>query len=64
MPLTNEQSEAFYDRLAQAIDRAGPQAESLFLTKLALLLAHAVGQARAVDAAIDEALRDLGPGAS
>lgn len=60
MPLTTEQSEAFYDRLAEAIDRAGPQGESLFLAKLAMLLAHALGNARAADAAIEQALAQSG----
>lgn len=50
--------EAIYEELAQAIDRAGPEKEALFLTRLALLLAHRAGDAAAVRQAMAEALED------
>lgn len=51
--------EAVYDELAQAIDHAGPGKSELFLVKLALLQAQAVGDAQEVRGMIDAALRDL-----
>ena len=36
--------EQVYDRLATAIDQAGPEKSELFLVKLALLNAKALGQ--------------------
>ena len=45
-----------YDYLAAALDRVGPQHETAFLTRLALLLAHdcadLAAYARALDAAV------------
>ncbi|MFM8548073.1 MAG: DUF2783 domain-containing protein [Betaproteobacteria bacterium] len=35
--------EDIYDELAEAIDRVGPEAEAVFLSKLALSLAHHLG---------------------
>lgn len=54
--------EEIFDKIARAIDQAGPERETLFLAKLALTLAHEVGDPAAVDAAISTALADLGPG--
>lgn len=51
--------EEIYRRVAGAIDRAGPEKESLFLTKLVLLLASRAGQVGEVCRAIDVAARDL-----
>lgn len=51
--------EALYERLAEAIDRAGPAKESLFLTKLCLLLFNAGSDRRAAESAIQSALQDL-----
>ena len=51
--------EAVYDRLAQAIDTAGEAQASLFLVKLALLNAQALGDAELVARHIDAALQDL-----
>lgn len=51
--------EAAYDRLAQAIDTAGEAKASLFLVKLALLNAQALGDADAFERQIDAALQDL-----
>lgn len=51
--------ERVYERLAAAIDQVGPERESVMLAKLALALAHRLGDADAVDACIDMALQDL-----
>lgn len=51
--------EAAYERLAVAIDTAGPDDEALFLTKLVLLLADRLDDARAFDRSVDAALADL-----
>ncbi len=51
--------EQVYDRLAQALDQAGPERSELFLVKLALLNAHALGEARIFDAHVEAALKDL-----
>ncbi len=51
--------ETVYDSLAEAIDRAGPAQASLFLVKLALLNAQALGDAPRFQALIDAALQDL-----
>lgn len=52
-------TEAMYDLLAQAIDRAGPEKAELFLTKLALLQSHAIGHVPTVQQQVETALRDL-----
>ena len=51
--------EAVYDALATAIDQAGAEKSELFLVKLALLNAQALGDADAFRHQIDAALRDL-----
>jgi hypothetical protein len=51
--------EAVYDRLAQAIDAAGEEKAPLFLVKLALLNAQALGDAELCSRQIDAALQDL-----
>ena len=48
-----------YEALAEAIDRAGPAQEALFLTKLALTLGHRLGDLAAFRDALAVALRDL-----
>ena len=50
--------ETVYDRLATAIDAAGDKSE-LFLVKLALLNANALGDADTFIQQVDAALRDL-----
>ncbi|MDZ5460962.1 hypothetical protein [Azohydromonas lata] len=50
--------ETVYDRLATAIDAAGDKSE-LFLVKLALLNANALGNPDAFIQQVDAALRDL-----
>ena len=56
--MPSENVEAAYESLAVAIDSAGEKHEALFLTRLALLLAHELGDIatfkRAVQAALDE----------
>lgn len=54
-----EDLEQVYSALAAAVDRAGPANEALFLAKLALALAHRLGDRAAAEAAIAEALQDL-----
>ena len=51
--------ETVYDVLAQAIDQAGPDKAELFLVKLALLNANALGRPEAVQQHIQAALQDL-----
>jgi Protein of unknown function (DUF2783) len=52
--------ESAYETLATAIDSAGEQKEALFLTRLALLLAHEVGDIETFKKAVATALDDLG----
>jgi hypothetical protein len=47
--------ERAYEMLAQAIDRAGPEHEALFLTRLALVLAHRVGRLAVFEQAVEDA---------
>lgn len=51
--------EQVYDQLAEGITQAGAEKESLFLTKLALLLANQVGDGDQVAGSINEALKNL-----
>ena len=57
--LTIDGLEAVYDALANAIDRAGPEKHALFLVKLALLNAQAIGDADRFQANLEAALQDL-----
>ncbi|MEP7281354.1 MAG: DUF2783 domain-containing protein [Rubrivivax sp.] len=59
MPLTLPELEATYDRLADAIDAAGPGDAERMLAKLVLLLAESLGDADCVAALMAEAGRDL-----
>lgn len=59
MSLPFEDLERVYDLIAAAVDRAGPERESLLLAKLALLLAHEIGDYAAVAEAVAAAERDL-----
>lgn len=56
LPFT--QLEQIYDELAQAIDHAGPERESIFLTKLVLCLAHESGNGERVSTLIQKCLHD------
>ena len=51
--------EAAYEALAVAIDAAGEKREALFLTRLALVLAHEVGDIDAFKRAVQTALEEL-----
>ena len=51
--------EAVYDQLAEAIDQAGPQKSELFLVKLALLNAQALGDPQHFGRQLQAALQDL-----
>ena len=57
--LTIDGLETVYDALATAIDQAGADKAQLFLVKLALLNANAMGDAVRVQSLIDAALKDL-----
>ena len=56
--LSTDDLEQVWEALAQAIDQAGERRE-LFLAKLALLLAHEIGDRAAVDRLIRATLEDL-----
>lgn len=51
--------EDVYDALATAIDQVSPEKTELFLVKLALLNANALGQPEVFRAHISAALQDL-----
>ena len=57
--LNLDELESVYDELAQAIDAAGPDRAQLFLVKLALLGANAIGDAETFRQHLAIALRDL-----
>lgn len=57
--LTIDGLEIVYDALAQAIDQAGHQKTDLFLVKLALLNANALGDAQLFQRHLAMALQDL-----
>ena len=54
-----EDFETAYETLAMAIDTAGPEREALFLTRLALVLGHELGDATAFRNAVKTALEGL-----
>lgn len=51
--------EVVYDALAATLNQVGTEQESLFLTKLVLLLANQVRNQAAIEQAIHTALQDL-----
>lgn len=51
--------EAAYEALAVAIDTAGKKREALFLTRLALVLAHELGDIGVFKRAVQTALEEL-----
>jgi hypothetical protein len=59
MSLPFEDLERVYDLIAAAIDRVGPERESLLLAKLALLLADRLGDYESAAEAVAAAERDL-----
>lgn len=54
-----EDFETAYETLATAIDQAGPEHEALFLTRLALVLGHELGDISAFRKAVETALDRL-----
>ena len=58
-PLSIGGLETIYDALATAIDQAGPDKAELFLVKLALLQANALGDEAQFRQQVDTALQDL-----
>ena len=58
-PLSIGGLETVYDALATAIDQAGPDKAELFLVKLALLQANALGDAEQFQQQVNTALQDL-----
>jgi hypothetical protein len=54
-----EDFETAYETLASAIDTAGAEHETLFLTRLALVLGHELGDITAFRKAIKTALEGL-----
>ncbi len=59
MPLESSAQDRIYQRCAHAITEAGPERESLFLARLALLLFQEVGDEARCMQALDQALREL-----
>lgn len=59
LPLTIGGLETVYDTLASAIDQVGPDKTELFLVKLALLQAQALGDEAQFQQQVETALRDL-----
>jgi hypothetical protein len=58
-PLSIASLETVYDALATAIDEAGPERSELFLVKLALLNAQAMGEPEPFLRHVKAALQDL-----
>ena len=58
-PMPFDDFETAYETLATAIDQAGPEREALFLTRLALVLGHELGDITAFGNAIKTALDGL-----
>lgn len=56
-----EHLELAYEALAVAIDKAGPQNETLLLTKLAILLTQKGGDLDVFTEALKVAMQDLPP---
>lgn len=54
-----EDFETAYETLALAIDSAGPEQEALFLTRLALVLGHELGDIAVFKTAIRTALEGV-----
>jgi hypothetical protein len=59
MTMPFEELEQVYERLAAAIDEAGEGSDTLFLTKLVLLLAQRHADGASFEACVRVALRDL-----
>ncbi len=61
-PMPFASLEEAYEILAQAIDQAGRDQEAVFLTRLALVLAHEVGDIEIFKRSVRAALGDAGGG--
>ena len=59
MKLAIDANERLYDALAAVLDRAGPDLEALYLTKLVLLLANRLADEAAVTEAMRAAFENL-----
>jgi hypothetical protein len=59
MSMPFDDLEAVYETLATAIDAAGAEREVLFLTRLALVLGHKLGDVSAFREAVATALEGL-----
>ncbi len=57
--LPTDALEALWERLALAIEQAGPDHDRLMLAKLVLLLADALGDPARTDTLLEAALQDL-----
>jgi phage FluMu protein gp41 len=57
--LTTAELELVYDHLAQAIDQVGSEQVPLYLTKLALLSAEALGSVQIFVELSDKAMQDV-----
>ena len=57
--LSVDQLETVWERLAEAIEQAGPERDRLMLAKLTLLFADALGDLRRAAALIQSAMEDL-----
>ena len=57
--MPSEDFEAAYETLAMAINSAGPEREALFLTRLALVLGHELGDIAVFRKAIRTALEGV-----
>jgi hypothetical protein len=57
--MPSDDFEAAYETLAMAIDSAGPEREALFLTRLALVLGHELGDIAVFKKAIGTALEGV-----
>lgn len=62
--LTLQGLETLFDELAGAIDAAGAERESVFLSKLVLSLAQEFGNARRVSELIQDCLNEPAPSAA
>ena len=58
-PMSTDDLEAYWEALAEAIDRAGPDKAELFLAKLAVLLGRETGDVAHCRELIEDALEDL-----
>jgi hypothetical protein len=61
-PLPFDRLEQDYERLAEAVDTAGPANEALFLAKLVLVMAHRAGEGLDFADCVAVALEDLPDG--